>query len=154
VGRAAQLADGFRKRNLPVVLVNVSGRAPGRTDFRSLQPALSPDWTEIVPELRAQPTDYLVSKQRPGAFIGTSLDAYLRGRAMTQVVLAGVATSSGVESTARSAFDLGYNVAFVTDAMADRDAEAHRNSVEKIFPRLGESATTKAVLALLDQAHN
>jgi len=83
-----------------------------------------------------------------------ALDAYLRGRAVTQVVLAGVATSSGVESTARSAFDLGYNVAFVTDAMADRDAEAHRNSVEKIFPRLGESATTKAVLALLDQARN
>ena len=55
----------------------------------------------------------------------------------------------GVESTARSAYDLGYSVALVTDAMTDRDADAHRYSVEKIFPRLGETALTDDVLRLL-----
>ncbi len=68
---------------------------------------------------------------------------------MTQVVVVGVATSVGVESTARSAHDLGYHVAFITDAMTDRDADAHRHSSEKIFPRLGETDTTENVLAML-----
>src|ERR1700688_1162364 len=75
---------------------------------------------------------------RVGAFIGTTLDDYLRQRGVTQVVLTGVSTSSGVGSTARSAYDLGYNVALVLDAMTDLNADAHRHSVEKIFPRLGE----------------
>jgi nicotinamidase-related amidase len=64
-------------------------------------------------------------------------------------VLTGVATSIGVESTARSAYDLGYNVTLVTDAMTDREAEGHLYSVEKIFPRLGETALTDDVLQLL-----
>jgi nicotinamidase-related amidase len=63
-----------------------------------------------------------------------------------------VATSLGVESTARSAYDYGYNVVLVVDAMTDRDADAHRHSVEKIFPRLGETATTDDVLKLLKKA--
>ncbi len=73
-------------------------------------------------------------------------------RGVTQVVLTGVATSIGVESTARSAYDLGYNVTLVVDAMTDRDADAHRHSVEKIFPRLGETAKTDDVLKLLKEA--
>ena len=149
VGRAARLARAFRKRGLPVVLVNVTGRAPGRTDAGGPKLSFSPDWTELVPELEQQPSDYIVSKQRVGAFIGTSLDDYLRQRGVTQVFLTGIATSLGVESTARSAYDLGYNVVFAVDAMTDRDAEAHRHSVEKIFPRLGEVDTTENVLKRL-----
>ena len=149
VGRTAELARAFRKRGLPVVLVNVSGMAPGRTD--TPRPAMKfPDgWTELLAELEQQGDDYLVTKERWGAFLGTSLDEYLRGRGVTQIVLTGVATSIGVESTARSAYDLGYNVALVTDAMTDRDAGAHRHSVEKIFPRLGETDTAENVLKLV-----
>jgi nicotinamidase-related amidase len=66
-------------------------------------------------------------------------------------VLTGIATSIGVESTARSAFDLGYHLTFVVDAMTDRDADAHRNSVERIFPRMGESDTTDNVLKMLKE---
>jgi nicotinamidase-related amidase len=149
IGRAAQLARAFRGQGLPVVLVNVSGRAPGRTDAASPQFSFPDGWTELVPELEQQPSDYLVTKQRRGAFIGTTLDDYLRQRGVTQVVLTGVATSSGVESTAHSAYDLGYNVTLAVDAMTDRDADAHRHSVEKIFPRLGETDTTDRVLKLL-----
>ena len=107
------------------------------------------DWTELVPELEQHPGDHLVTKQRWGAFLGTDLDDYLRQRGVTQIVLTGVATSAGVESTARSAYDLGYNVTLVVDAMTDRDADAHRHSVEKIFPRMGETAKTEDVLKLL-----
>jgi nicotinamidase-related amidase len=149
VGRSAQLARAFRERGLPVVLVNVTGMALGRTDAGRLQFSLPPDWTELVAELEQAPQDHLVSKQRWGAFIGTSLDECLRGLGATQVVMAGVATSVGVESTARSAYDLGYNVVLVLDAMTDRDAEAHRHCLEKIFPRLGETDTTENVLGML-----
>jgi len=151
IARASQLARAFRERGLPVVLVNVAGRAPGRTDAGPPKMSFPPDWTELVPELDQQPGDYLLTKQRFGAFIGTSLDGYLRQRGVTQVVLAGISTSIGVESTARSAYDLGYNVAFVVDAMTDRDPDNQRHSVEKVFPRFGEIARTEDVLTLLRQ---
>jgi nicotinamidase-related amidase/predicted MFS family arabinose efflux permease len=153
VGRAARLAHAFRERGLPVVLVNVAGRAPGRTEVQ-LNFTPPADWTELVPELDRQPTDYTVTKQQIGAFYGTALEQILRRRSVTQVVLAGVATSSGVEATARSAYDHGYNVTLVVDAMTDLSADAHRHSVETIFPRLGETATTDDVLkSLADRLH-
>ena len=65
--------------------------------------------------------------------------------------MTGIATSSGVESTARSAYDYGYHVVLVVDAMTDRDADNHRHSVEKVFPRLGETCTTDDVLKLLNK---
>jgi len=150
IGRAARLAGAFRERGLPVVLVNVTGMPPGRTDAGRPKYSFPPDWTELVPELEQCADDHIVSKQRWGAFHGTSLDDYLRRRGATQVVLTGVATSAGVESTARSAHDLGYNVTLVVDAMTDRDADAHRHSMEKIFPRLGETATTDEVVKALE----
>jgi nicotinamidase-related amidase len=153
IGRSAQLARAFRERGLPVVLVNVTAAAPGRTDAgpRNLS-GLPADWTELVPELEQQPGDYLVSKQRVGAFIGTSLDEIFRKRGVTQVFLTGVATSAGVEATARSAYDYGYNVVTVVDAMTDRDPEAHQFTVQKIFPRISETETTNNVLKLLRTA--
>jgi nicotinamidase-related amidase len=149
VARAAKLARAFRERNLPVVLVNVAGRAPGRTDAGVPTSSFPPDWTDLAPELERQPSDHLVTKQRAGAFIGTSLDEILRQRGVTQIFLVGISTSIGVESTARSAYDLGYNVVFVVDAMTDRDAEAHRLTVEKIFPRLGQTTTTADLLGTM-----
>jgi nicotinamidase-related amidase len=149
IDRSAQLARAFRERTLPVVLVNASGSAPGRTDAFRPNYSFPPGWTELMPELGEQASDHLVTKQRWGAFLGTGLDDYLRLRGVTQIVLTGVATSIGVESTARSAYDLGYNVTLVTDAMTDLDADAHRYSVEKIFPRLGETALTDDIMQLL-----
>src|ERR1019366_2414540 len=76
IARSARLARAFRRQGLPVVLVNVSGGAPGRTDAG--RPAFSrpADWTELVPELDKAPDDHLVTKQRWGAFLGTDLDDY------------------------------------------------------------------------------
>ncbi|HEY2257860.1 MAG TPA: isochorismatase family protein [Variovorax sp.] len=149
VDRASQLARAFREHGRPVVLVNVAGVAPGRTDAPGRSGALPPDWSQLVPELDAQASDQRVTKMQWGAFLGTSLDQYLRRRGVTQIVLVGISTSIGVESTARAAYELGYNVVLAIDAMTDLDADAHRNSVTKIFPRLGEVTTTSAVLAAL-----
>lgn len=146
VERSAHLARAFRQHKLPVVLINVTGRAPGRTDIPSVAFALPPHWADLDPRLDQQPDDICISKERVGAFLGTSLDEQLRQRGVTQVFLTGIATTSGVESTGRSAFDLGYNVVFVTDAMTDRDADAHQYYVDKVFPRRGETTTGQDVL--------
>ncbi len=151
VERSARLARAFRKRGLPVVLVNVAGRAPGRTDAPFPKFAFPPDWIDLVPELDAQPGDDLVTKQRVGAFLGTDLDERLRKRGVTQTFLTGIATSGGVESTARCAYDLGYNVVFVADAMTDRDADSHRHCIEKFFPRIGEIDSAENVLKAIEQ---
>jgi nicotinamidase-related amidase len=149
IAHSAQLARAFRERGLPVVLVNVTAAAPGRTDVGPRNFSFPDDWTELIPELEQSPEDYIVSKQRVGAFIGTSLDEILRQRGVTQVFITGIATSGGVVSTARSAYDHGYNVVLVVDAITDRDAEVHRYFVENVFPRISETDTTDNVLKLL-----
>jgi len=151
VERAARLADAFRVRGLPVVLVNVAGVAPGRNEQTMNLAGLPADWTELVPALNRQQGDHLVTKRTWGAFTHTDLEAYLKANGVTQVVIAGVATSVGVESTARHAHELGFNVALAVDAMTDRSAEAHGNSVTRIFPRLGEIGTTDEIIAALDR---
>lgn len=148
--RAASLADAFRRRQLPVVLVTVTGGPPGRTEAPQSNFTPPPDWTELADELGAQPGDHTITKQRWGAFTGTSLHDGLQSQDVTQVVLTGVATSIGVESTARSAHEHGYHVVLATDAMTDLDPDAHRHSVERIFPQLGETATTSEILGMLD----
>ncbi|MEU5658150.1 isochorismatase family protein [Streptomyces sp. NPDC047737] len=149
VARSATLAEAFRAKGLPVFLVRVTGGAPGRTESGAPAREPAPDWADIVPELGPRDEDVLVTKQQWGAFHGTALDLELRRRGITQVVLCGIATSIGVESTARAAHEHGYHVTVATDAVTDMDADAHRNSVEKIFPRLGETGTTDAITELL-----
>lgn len=152
VERAAALAQAFRRHGLPVVLVNVAGGAPGRAEQARNTGDFPAGFTDLVPELNAQPSDHRVTKRTWGAFTNTDLEAYLREQGVTQVVLVGVATSIGVESTARYAHELGLNVTFAVDAMTDLHADAHANSLTRIFPRLGETGTTQEVLALLEHS--
>jgi nicotinamidase-related amidase len=148
IDNVAKLAKGFRSRMLPVILVNVTGKAPGRVEatFNFSPP---PDWADLIPELDRQPDDYAVTKVNIGAFYGTALEMILRRRGVTQLVIVGVATGSGVEATARQAYDQGYNVVLVTDAMTDLDPEMHNHAVEKVFPRIGERVTTAEILEIL-----
>jgi len=149
LGNASRLTEAFRQHGLPVVLVNVVGMAPGRTEQTSSSRALSPDWSELLPELNRQARDHLVSKKSWGAFTNTGLEDYLKSAGVTQVVVGGVATSVGVESTARQAHELGFNVTLAVDAMTDLSAEAHANSLERIFPKLGETGTAQDIVDLL-----
>ena len=151
VANAAALCGAFRRHGLPVVLVNVTRGAPGRTEQPSTIGEVPPGWADLVPELRQQPSDHAVTKRTWGAFTGTDLEAHLKRLGVTQVVVAGVATSIGVESTARQAHELGFNVALALDAMTDLSREAHDSSVARIFPRLGETGSTQEIVALLEQ---
>jgi nicotinamidase-related amidase len=151
VEKGAALAAAFRRHQLPVVLVHVAGGAPGRTDEGPGGADYPPEFLTFRPELNRQPQDHVVVKRTWGAFLGDrGLEAYLKDLGVTQVVIAGVATSIGVESTARQAFEMGFNVTLAVDAMTDLNAETHKNSVERVFPRLGETGETQAILTLLD----
>jgi nicotinamidase-related amidase len=150
IKHASQLADAFRRNGLPVVLVNVDGGAPGRTDQTPRTRDFPPGWTDLVPELNQQPGDHTVTKRTWGAFTKTGLDEHLRKLGVTQVVIAGVATSIGVESTARHAHEQGFHVTLAIDAMTDMNLDAHTNSITRIFPRVGESGTTQEIIALLE----
>ena len=151
VQNASKLASAFRQHNLPVVLVKVIGTAHGRTQQALSQGQRPTDWAELSPVLNQQPQDLLIEKRTWGAFTNTDLEVYLKGQDVTQVVVVGVATSIGVESTARHAYELGFNVTLAVDAITDRSANAHENSVSYIFPRLGESGSTQEVIDLLNK---
>jgi nicotinamidase-related amidase len=99
--------------------------------------------------LGRQPTDIVVTKRTWGAFASTDLDGQLRASGVTQVVIAGVATGTGVESTARQAYEQGFNVTLAIDAMTDRCLETHDYSIRNVFPRLGETGTTREIIDLL-----
>ena len=161
VTRTVGLADAFRAAGLPVVLVRVSfaddgaDAVPGRTEQRRPGGAARPEgWDVVVDELAGHPGDIHVVKRNWGAFHGTDLDVQLRRRGVTQIVLTGIATSIGVESTARAAHEHGYHVTLATDAMSDLDAVSHAHSIERIFPRLGETGTSAEILELLAKTHD
>jgi nicotinamidase-related amidase len=153
VQNAAALCTAFRERHLPVVLVNVTGGAPGRTEQPRRAGNPAPDWAEFIPELKQQPGDIVVTKKSWGAFATTDIGEQLQQRGVTQIVLCGIATSIGVESTARQAYEAGLNVTLATDAMTDMSPDAHQNSVTRIFPRLGETGTAAEIVALLGKTN-
>ena len=152
LARTVELADAFRAAGRPVVLVRVTSAAPGRTESMRPPGSRPAGWDVLAEALAGHPEDVVVTKHTWGAFHATDLDLQLRRRGITQIVLAGIATSAGVESTARAAHEHGYSVTLAVDAMTDLDAEMHRHSVAKVFPRLGETGTTADVLALLAAA--
>jgi nicotinamidase-related amidase len=143
VACAKGLAKTFRAAKAPVVLVRVAfapdfSDAPKQPVDEPMQlsaGSLPPDWDELVEGLRA-PGDLIVVKRQWGAFYGTELDLQLRRRGITTIVLGGVATNIGVESTARQAWELGYELVVPEDACASRSAEMHAFAISHIFPRL------------------
>jgi nicotinamidase-related amidase len=150
VKNARALAGTFRRHRLPVVLVNVEAGAPGRTEQAPRVRTFPAGWTDLIAELNRQPGDHLVTKRTRGAFTHTDLEAYLKTHDVTQVVIVGVSTSGGVESTARHAYELGFNVTLAVDAMTDMDEDAHGYSLARVFPKLGETGTTREIIDLLD----
>ena len=149
VERSRSLTDAFRQRGLPVVLVNVAGGAPGRTEQQRPGGPFPEGWTDLIPEMDQQASDIVVTKRTWGAFASTPLEERLKSLDVTQVVIAGVATATGVESTARQAYEQGFNVTLAVDAMTDMRREAHDYSIAHVFPRLGETGTTREIIDLL-----
>ena len=149
IERTRALLDAFRERDLPVVLVNVAGGAPGRTEQPPRLSTFPEGFSDLIPELDRKATDIVVTKRTWGAFASTDLETQLKAIGVTQVVVTGVATGTGVEATARQAYEQGFNVTLALDAMTDVRPEAHEYSLASVFPRLGETGPTQDILNLL-----
>lgn len=152
IKNAATLADAFRVNGMPVFLVRVTPSLDGKdalhpvTDAAPWTQTHAPDWAEIVSEMGPKPGDFVITKHQWGAFYGTELDLEFRRRGITTMVLCGIATNIGVESTARFAYEYGYHQIFAEDAMAAMSAEEHAFTVAKIFPRIGLVRKTEEII--------
>ena len=164
--KSIELIKAFRSKNLPVVFVNVNPLGAKWTQAR-VEQSTAPKGEEaieqariameqsgffdLVPQLDVQSDDILITKNTWNAFYNTPLHEILQKLEITGIVLAGVATSIGVEGTARNASEHGYNITFVEDAMTDMHLSAHENSLKTIFPRIGELGTTAEVIDTLQK---
>jgi nicotinamidase-related amidase len=157
VQNASRLAAKFRALGATVVLVRVAFQpdskdrlnAPADAPMQFNTSALPSNWAELVPEIGPKTGDLIITKRQWGAFYGTELDLQLRRREVRTIVLGGIATNFGVESTARDAYERGYAQIFVEDAMASMTVEAHEFVVKNIFPRIGQVRSTDEVLSAL-----
>lgn len=157
LARAVRLANQFRAVGAAVVLVKVSYSPTG--EDRLTQPtdaplmgSPDPGWDELSPELGRTDRDILITKRQWGAFYGTALDLHLRRRGIRTIVIGGIATNFGVESTARDAYERGYALVFVEDAMAALTPEAHGFALTTIFPRIGRVRSTDDVMTALTRS--
>lgn len=155
VAHSAQLAEAMRQRGGTVVYVRVLIKEllPLSADVALSRPASAPplpeNATDLVPEAGCQESDIVIAKRQWGAFQGTDLEQQLRRRGITTLVLAGIATNFGIESTARAATDLGYAVVFAEDAMSSLRADLHEFSIKNIFPFMGKVRSTADLLSSL-----
>jgi nicotinamidase-related amidase len=152
VENAARLAGAFRRNNMPVFLVHVASSEADRlrpiADKPTAVQRLPAEWSDFVPEIGPEESDIVVTKRQWGAFYGTGLDLQLRRRRMDTIVLCGISTNVGVESTARFAYEYGYQQVFAEDAMSARSKEAHDASI-LIFKRIGRVRKTQEILQAL-----
>lgn len=155
VANAAMLADKFSQTGAFVVLVRVSsidGKDILRpdTDAQQAPGQLPQGWDSILPELSQIKNAYTLTKRQMGAFFGTDLDLQLRRRSIDTIVLCGVSTSIGVDTTAREAYQFGYNQIFAEDAMAASTAEEHAFVCKYIFPRMGKTRSCEQIKSMLE----
>ncbi|MEU8222050.1 isochorismatase family protein [Kribbella sp. NPDC048915] len=139
LARCAELAAATRAAG--GVVVNVRVERPGVE--------VQPEGSGFAPSAAPQGGDLEIVKRSIGAFGRSPLDAELQSRGIANVVLAGIATNFGVESTGRAASDLGYETVFLADAMTGLDGDAHEFAVSYVFPRVGAVCTSAEYLEAL-----
>ena len=153
VANSKKLAEAFRAAGAPVIYVNVDFngflKPPADQPFNMGDKPIPAVASQIAPSAGFQPGDLLVTKRHWGAFAGTDLEQQLKTRGVDTVVLTGISTNHGVESTARQGTGLGFAFVLVEDACAGLDAEEHRFAFEKIFPRLARIRATDEVIAAI-----
>ena len=152
VKNSAGIVKAAREKDMPVFLVHVTPSPDFKDALKPISETsfniskFDTSWSEYIPELDIQPTDFLITKHQWGAFYGTDLDLQLRRRKIDTIILCGIATNFGVESTARFAYEFGFNQIFASNAMTARSKEQHEYPLKFIFPRLGLIRTTEEIL--------
>jgi nicotinamidase-related amidase len=152
IENSVRILNIARKRGLPVFLIHVTHLPDLKDALKPISDTSSsfskfdPSWSEYIPELNIQPGDFLITKHQWGAFYRTKLDLQLRRRKIDTIILCGIATNLGVESTARFTYEFGFNQIFASDTMSARSKEEHEYPLKYIFPRLGIIRNTEEIL--------
>lgn len=155
VSRSARLADKCRTSGIPVVLVRVGWSADFAdalkqpVDAQTPGHALLDNWWTYPVSLGKCDSDIEVTKRQWGAFYGTDLELQLRRRGIDSIILCGISTNIGVESTARNAWELGFNLVIAEDACSAASADQHQGSMTHIFPRIGRVRSTDEIINAL-----
>jgi len=151
IANSASLVKAFRESKMPVFLVHVKSSKETMlnviSDDTFARPANMPaDWADFVDQISPAQEDVVITKKQWGAFYGTDLDLQLRRRHIDTIVLCGIATDYGVESTARFAYEYGYQQIFPEDAMASMSVEQHNAAVNFVLKRMGRVRKTEEIL--------
>ena len=151
VTNAIKLVTAFRNHAMPVFLVRVEMTPETMLHVKSDEQFSRPhdipkDWSDFVPGLAQGPPDVVITKRQWGAFYGTDLELRLRRGGIDTIVLCGISTDIGVESTARFAYEYGFSLVFAEDAMTSRSPEQHSGSIDFIFKRMGRVRKTDEIL--------
>ena len=152
IENAGKMVDAFTQKGAFVVLVKVS-TVDGKdmvkpvTDSQATPVKYPEGWDTIVPELAQYENTYTLTKRQWGAFYGTDLDLQLRRRGIRTLVLCGISTSIGVDTTAREAYQHGYQQVFAEDAMTAGSSEEHEYVCKTIFPRIGRIRSSEEVVS-------
>lgn len=158
----ARCVAALRQQQIPIVWIRVERRADRKdvvdtlTDAflagsRQPRPAITRGTYESanVDELPVQPEDHVILKPRFNPFIGTDLDLSLRSRGITTILLGGYSTNVGVESCARTARDLNYDVVILSDCCFNVERDLHEWSLKRILPLFARVMTAKEAIMLL-----
>jgi nicotinamidase-related amidase len=154
LGNCVLLAQEMRNRGGMVifvrVLMNELESPPADAPLRAPDaPPPPPDASHLAPDAGVEATDIVIVKRQWGAFYGTELDQLLRRRHVRTLILGGIVTNFGVESTARAAHDRGYELVFVEDAMTSISADAHAFACDHVFRTMGRVRSTRHVIDAL-----
>jgi Amidases related to nicotinamidase len=155
IKNASELAESFRKHNMPVFLVHVVPDKGAMLNVLADDSAWSgssempPDFTDIVPELGPKDHDVVISKKQWGAFYGTDLELRLRRGEVKTIILCGISTTHGVESTARFAYEMGFQQIFAEDAMTAMTKEMHESTINNVFKKMGRVRKTSEIVSSL-----
>lgn len=153
VENAKKLIDSFTNNNVFVALVRVSTDGKDfpnpSTDLEGGAMNFPEGWDEYIPEIADTKNAHFITKKQWGAFYGTDLDLQLRRRGIDTIVLCGISTGIGVDTTAREAYQHGYNQIFIEDAMAAMTEEEHNFVCKNIFPRIGKIRATEDIISSL-----
>lgn len=149
VSHVGSLVEAFRGSGRPVAFVVTTGTAPGVTEYGPGGRVWPEGFADLAPGIENRGDEPVHPRAGWSAFAGTSLLQDLTARQITDVVIAGLATTFGVESTARAAADLGFSVVVVSDAVSDPDPAGHERSLTRVIPALGRVRTATEVVAAL-----
>ncbi len=149
-----RLLTAWRAAQAPVVHVRHMSRTPGSLFWPGQAGA------EFQPALAPLDSEHVVEKNVPDAFINSGLEKWLRIRDIRELIIVGVSTNNSVESTARSAGNLGFGTRVIADACyaydkVDYDGvsrtaqEVHAMALANLEGEYASIVSTDAALHLL-----